>query len=309
MKRSLKKNYKLILGVIIGILISGVGVYATTTISSSDITYDNSKSGLISTNMKGAIDELYEKSDIRKQGNFVSAYTYSTATSTECITGEEPTCKKSTCYKSKTSGSCKAGDIIKYKVNDTDIVTFHVMYDNGSTLTMQSQKNIINNTEWIKKGDYIEAGGTETDYGTYGDSNKGPLTVLTALENATGGWNNVKDQTYTMGTTVFKINAYTGCDNTSCTTNTYTLSERTAKARMITYQEVADFGCDIDSNRLNSCPKWVYNYVSGTANYWLSSDYIPASGQAAYSVASSGRLEPLWLLSPCGARAVIVVNK
>ena len=117
-------------------MISGVGVYAVTTISSSNISYDNSKSGLTSTKLNGAIDELYERSDIRKQGKFVSAYTYSTDYSTKCITGERSICKRSTCYKSKTSGSCKAGDIIKYKVNDTDIVTFHVMFDNDSTLTM-----------------------------------------------------------------------------------------------------------------------------------------------------------------------------
>ncbi|MCI8347102.1 MAG: hypothetical protein HFJ12_04040, partial [Bacilli bacterium] len=102
-KKSVGKNYKLMLGFVIGVIVSGIGVYAATTITSENIFYDNSKSGLTSTDLKGAIDELYEKyekSDIRKQGNFVSAYTYSTASSTKCITGEEETCKKSTCYKS-----------------------------------------------------------------------------------------------------------------------------------------------------------------------------------------------------------------
>ncbi len=42
-------------------MISGVGAYAVTTISSSNFFYDNSVSGLTSTNMKDAIDELYEK--------------------------------------------------------------------------------------------------------------------------------------------------------------------------------------------------------------------------------------------------------
>ncbi len=61
MKKIIKKNYKIILGIIIGGIISGVGVYAATMISSSNISYDNSKSGLTSTNLNGAIDELYEK--------------------------------------------------------------------------------------------------------------------------------------------------------------------------------------------------------------------------------------------------------
>ena len=37
-----------------------LGVYATTLIASNDVTYDNSSSGLTSTNVKGALDELYE---------------------------------------------------------------------------------------------------------------------------------------------------------------------------------------------------------------------------------------------------------
>lgn len=57
----LQRNYKIIFGVVIWLLISVVGAYAATTLSSSDIYYDNSKSGLTSTNLNGAIDELYEK--------------------------------------------------------------------------------------------------------------------------------------------------------------------------------------------------------------------------------------------------------
>lgn len=304
------------LGFVIGVIVSGIGVYAATTITSANISYDNSKSGLTSTDLKGAIDELYEKyekSDIRKQGNFVSAYTYSTASSTKCITGEEETCKKSTCYKSKTSGSCKAGDIIKYKVNDTDIVTFHVMYDNGSTLTMQSQKNTINNTEWYKDDD---------------DNSKGPLTVLPALEKATKGWSNVNNQTYTMGSTDFNGNAATRCYDGGtrliCEGNQYTLPERIGKARMITAHEATSFGCKKSEN---TCPIWMYNYLyksnnyGGTQNddstygnlrnegYWTMSSY-GTNFQGACLVLKSG----IWSASRVyetayGARAVVVVNK
>ena len=56
-KRFLKKN---ILGIIIGGLIFGTaGVYAATYFPSGDVTYDNSTSGLSSTDVQGAIDELY----------------------------------------------------------------------------------------------------------------------------------------------------------------------------------------------------------------------------------------------------------
>ena len=320
-KKRIKGNYKLVLGVIIGIMISGVGAYAATTISSSNISYDNKSSGLTSTNLNGAIDELYEKSDIRKQGKFISAYSYSTDYSTKCISGEESTCKKTECYKTKTANSCKAGDIIKYKVNDTDIVTFHVMFDNGSTLTMQSQKNTIYNTQWINKSDYLEAGGSEADFGTDGNSNKGPLTVLSALENATKGWSNVNDQIYTMGTTVFKTNKYTGCSDTSCTTNLYTLPERTAKSRMITHQEAASLGCGISAW---TCPQWMYNYLDSTyggnrdvnagTDYWTMSASTVFE-MVTWTIVKYGKLNENTTMTHyevddfLGARAVVIVSK
>ena len=49
-----------ILGIIIGGLIFGTaGVYAATYFPSGDVTYDNTESGLSSTDVQGAIDELY----------------------------------------------------------------------------------------------------------------------------------------------------------------------------------------------------------------------------------------------------------
>ena len=320
--RSLLKNYKLVMAFILGLIVASGGVYAATTIAGSNITYSNSKSGLSSTNVQGAIDELYEKADIRKAGRFVAAYTYNETGTNKCITGEESTCKKTTCYKTKTAGSCPSGTIIKYKVNDTDIVNFHVMFDNGNTMTMQSQKNTINSTEWVKKGDYVSAGGTESDYGSYGNTNKGPLTILPALENATKSWSNVNNQTYTLGTTNFSgKGAYTGCSEyNSCTTNTYTLASRTAKARMITVQEAASLGC---TSSAKSCPIWMYNYLSnstvsgGTINdsnvgdsYWTSSAAY-SSRAYAWNVNFNGGVSRYTTIGSTsdGARAVVEVSK
>ena len=320
-KGFVKKNYKVVIGIIIGITISiGIGVSAVAT---KDITYDNSKSGLTSTNLQGAIDEVYKKTDIRNYDNIVSAYTYNSST---CVTGEEETCVKTTCYKSTTAGSCPAGTIIKYKVNDTDIVTFHVMYDNGTTMTMQSQKNTVNNTMWISAADYATENTDSTSCSNTSCNDEGPMTVLVALERATRGWTNVNDQTYTMGTTVFKDNAFTGCYYNSCTTNTYTLDARTAKARMITTQEITNLGC---TDAAKSCPNWMNNYLynstsyggtvsdsstdptTGSPNYgyWTMSAYSSSKNHAWYvyyngNVRSNGTYRTYY-----GARAVVVVSK
>lgn len=96
------------------------------------------------------------------------------------------------------------------------------MYDNGSTLTMISQKRIIHDTLWNEEGDVT----------------KGSVTVLTQLEKATSGWSNVENQTYTMGSTNFNgTGQYTGRGKEDCTSNTYTLPERTAKARLLLIQK------------------------------------------------------------------------
>ena len=180
----LKKNYKLLIGFILGLVVAVTGVYAATVITSKDISYDNTTSKLSSTNVKDALDELSKKTELKNRDNIVEGYTYNAST---CVTGEESTCVKTTCYKSTTSGSCPAGTIIKYKVNDTDIVTFHVMYDNGSTLTMQSQKNTINNTMWISAADYATENTDGTSCRSTSCNDEGPMTVLITLERATRG--------------------------------------------------------------------------------------------------------------------------
>lgn len=60
MKKILNDNIKLIVGIIIGAVISGAGVYAVS-VASSSVTYDNTNSGATATNVKGALDELYTK--------------------------------------------------------------------------------------------------------------------------------------------------------------------------------------------------------------------------------------------------------
>ncbi len=56
-KYYIKKN---IIGFIVGVILcTGTFVYAAVTFPSNQVTYDNTESGLSSTNVKGAIDELY----------------------------------------------------------------------------------------------------------------------------------------------------------------------------------------------------------------------------------------------------------
>lgn len=181
--------------------------------------------------------------------NIVKAYTYDQTINSGyyvCIRGEESTCQETTCYK---DGTCPAGTIIKYKVSDAETRTFFVLHDNGTTLTLQDRENLDVSTglAWSNASNY-----------TFG-----PITALDTLASHTSSWTNVNDLTYTLGTTNFNnTNAFTACnvsDNTfSCTVNSYTLAERTSKARMITVQEATAVGC---STLDKSCPVWMSNHL------------------------------------------------
>lgn len=59
MKKFISNNIKLLIGILIGIIISSGVVYAVN-ISSANVNYDNTNSGISSSNVEGALNELYE---------------------------------------------------------------------------------------------------------------------------------------------------------------------------------------------------------------------------------------------------------
>ncbi len=243
-----------------------------------------------------------ETSEPRNE-NIVSIYRYN---ATSCLTGEESTCKEMV----QAPKTYTAGTIIKYQVNDTETKYFHVIRDNGDTLTLQQRENTITATKWYDGGS---------------DNSKGPLTVLPALESATANWTNVNDQKYTMGTTPFlKDNAFSGCtfqnpeEDIICTVNTYTLPERTAKARMITAQEAGSLGCGYGTEQ--TCPAWMNNYLANAIGYGgteTGRDYgywtISATSSVtdhAVNIYYDGRVRNNLVTNTFnGARAVVEINK
>lgn len=278
--------------------------------TASHLQFNNSKSGTECIDVQCALDELYRKfsSTSAVKSKFAGAYSYNQISGSDnyCVTGEEDSCVKTDCYTSSTK-TCPEGTIIDYIVNENiGSMRFHVLHDEGTTIVMQTQKNTVYNTDW-----YSTAVNT-----------KGPLTVLSALESVTENWTHVNTQTYTMGTTNFNgTNSYTGCSAyNKCNSNTYTLGQRTVRARMITVQEASKLGC---TNTYQTCPQWMYNYLSQSTSYgglvndnskpnygyWTMCAY--SSGKYVWHMAQQGRLhysiDPTY--SGIGARAVVTVAK
>ena len=62
MKAFFKNNLKFILGIFLGLMITGITAYALT-VPAGQISYDNTTSGMTSTNVAAALDELYTKAE------------------------------------------------------------------------------------------------------------------------------------------------------------------------------------------------------------------------------------------------------
>ncbi len=235
---------------------------------------------------------------VGKNKNIANVWKYdqTSGSNTFCVTGEE-----STCIELDAPSTYTPGTIVKYKVNDTKELYFYVVSDNGDTLTLQQRENTVNATAWREGGN---------------STKEGPITLLPSLENATKGWSNVLDQTYILGTTVFKDNPYTECTTyNTCTTNAYTMEKRTAKARLITLQEAVSLGCTTVNK---SCPVWMYNYLKGSITnggtndgtdytYWTSTAIKSDYAWRIYYYARVGKDGTSDILG--GARAVVVIEK
>ncbi len=336
MKKIIKKHYKIILGLVIGILISATVVYASQTVLSSDeVSYNTGTSHGTSNNVQGAIDDLYQKINSYKEyipndnlnRNIVKAYKYdeNSKSPTYCINGEEDTCFATSCYENKAKGVCPVGTIIEYMVNNEEKVRFHVVHDDGEKLTLQSQKNIIHNIVWNDN-----------------DISKGPITALTELEEQTKNWNNVNELNYSIGDDTKSL-GYSGCAynyegdyKIRGEKNIYILDRKKVKARMITAQEAGNTGCLVWKNaalddrllensfnkyNCGSCPDFMHNYLKNSIDYggsyngddfdesyWTMSVAINSSEQ--WFISNQGILTLQdTLTNNRGVRAVVEINK
>lgn len=228
--------------------------------------------------------------------NIIRAYRYDEKNeNTKCITGDEETCKETTCYENMEKNSCPPGTIIDYKVNNQRAVRFYVLHDDGETMTLQQRENTITNVAWYKEEK---------------NNTKGPVILLEELKKATADWSNVKD--HTLGD-----NIYTGCDSNSCSVMTYQLLIKTMRVRMITKQESMELGC---TQAIKTCPIWLHNYLVSSTSFGGTVNSSSSSSYWTMTADSSTESKAWWIYCDAseytvdsdsigGARAVIVINK
>ena len=63
--KNVKQKINLLIGLFIGMLLSSSVVYAASLVNASDVVYDNTNSNLESTDVQGALDELFQKANLQ----------------------------------------------------------------------------------------------------------------------------------------------------------------------------------------------------------------------------------------------------
>ena len=120
----IKGNYKFLIGVIVGLLLSGTGVYAANTIYSKNVTYDNSSSGLSATNVQDALDETYNKCMPTAAEKIINLYEDGSPITTANISMDESNPKV---YLNATQGIMldNNGDYRYYGADPNNYITFN----------------------------------------------------------------------------------------------------------------------------------------------------------------------------------------
>lgn len=183
------------------------------------------------------------------------------------------------------TGNYAYGDEYTCELGDNEEKTFFVLETNGDNVSLIMDRNIDSNGKgttsgntvaWVSKEDYIAAGGTESDYGAYGNNNLGPITVQKYLRSSTASW-------------------------TKLTSSQISLP---------TYDQIKA----ANGGNGRSLPSWLYGNLNSSSNpssYWTSTPNTFSSGSA-YTVSYSTRdliQLDVGYFHTTGVRPVITISK
>ena len=89
---------------------------------------------------------------------------------------------------SEATSKYDAGVTYTCELGDGEQNTFYVLETNGDNVSLIAAMNLGAPVAWITKEDYLAAGGTESDYGSLGNNNLGPITVNKILKERASIW-------------------------------------------------------------------------------------------------------------------------
>ena len=175
MKEKFKNNFIYIIAFILGgVIFSGITYAATVDFTSGDVYYSNSTSGLSATNVKSAIDEIY------------NMYNSGTATADDIIADK-------TAF---INGSLKSGNIVNHgdyskSLESEEEITLPAGYYRSILIQAPTEASAIYQNMYTKTLEHKETGGSGSDSGyinfTVPNSISTGLMVYT-LKNGSSSW-------------------------------------------------------------------------------------------------------------------------
>ena len=327
-KKIIKNNVKVFVGIIIGTMVTGTGVYAATVINASDVSYKNASSEMTSTNVQGAIEELNTKATTKiKEAEAKCPKGYDCTKSKLCK--RATTLHTETCSKTSTSSYCSGdgytasgsmgtttitygnlgttgtltgGDAFDCDVNgdgvyDSTTERFYYVSDMTNGVTQDSNTAVLIYYNNVRGG--VASNSTTYAYDSSGKNNNGPVTAIKQLPT-TSQWKNVS-----LTNTTRAITNESGGNTTGAGNLPTAFSYEGYAARLLTAQEVSA-GCGFTvGNRTEGELSSKCKYLMENTKY--SSDSLKANGEWLESPGASSS-STAWYVDANHRRIVLGYN-
>ena len=297
-----------ITGVLVAVIVSGIGVGAVTLLASSEVTYNNTNSGATSSNVQGAIDELYE---LANNQDYYDPYAVGTPVYFNPVSGTK-------CFD-------YVGTEDSLNENKTGCMKWYIIGEGTDTVDMILDHNTTYEVKWHSSN----------------STTTGPSTLLTQLHTDTDAWTGVPTRTdsytdpakgYTINYSGYRarlieaneIARITGADKAigwdSATPTTFFYLDGK-------YGTDSTWQTEVASGQGASKYAWLYDYTNGggisdictlygcnigdaTSGYWTSSASASRS-DSAWVVYYDGSLSSNYVVNntDIGLRPVITISK
>ncbi len=169
-------------------------------------------------------------------------------------------------YNPVTNTKCTSSEAVSTTGTKTGCMRWYTFNDEGTnTVNLLLDHNTTVEVKWVTKADYIEAGGTETEWGEYGNNSKGPITLLKQLKNDTSTWNKSINARLIEASEIATITGYPNWDNNFYYFHTNSTTEYKGAAGTNKYAWLFDNTYDCTTYGCNVADSSTYGYWTNTA--------------------------------------------